>query len=210
MPKASSKRQEKRFTYGDYLTWPADERWEIIDGEAFCMSPAPDTIHQGISGDLFGILWQFFKGKDCKVFHAPMDVRLPTRKEADKKIETVVQPDLLIVCDESKIDDKGIRGAPDLVVEILSPSTASRDHIKKRAIYERHGVKEYWLIDPSSRMVFVYRRSTESGFAPAMILDGESLELDVPLFPGLTVRFDEVFPPKPKVVRESPAQYLVR
>lgn len=201
--------KKEGYTYGDYLTWSDDERWEIIDGEAFDMTPAPATLHQEISGNLFGLLWNFLHEKPCKVFHAPFDVRLPMGNEADENVKTVVQPDIVIICDEKKMDERGVRGAPDIAIEILSPSTASRDHILKRRLYERHGVKEYWVIDPTNRIMHVYRAraaGTFDGFEP---LDDQAV-LETPLLPGLSIRLAEVFPKlPPRIVRESPKTYQV-
>lgn len=197
------------YTYGDYLTWSDDERWEIIDGEAFDMTPAPTTLHQEISGNLLGLLWTFLREKPCKVFPAPFDVRLPKGNEADETVRTVIQPDIIIVCDEKKIDERGMRGAPDIAVEILSPSTASRDHILKRRLYERHGVKEYWLIDPTNRIMHVYRTNVAETFDEFETLDDQSA-LETTLLPGLSIRLTEVFPKlPPRVVRESPNKYQV-
>jgi Uma2 family endonuclease len=133
--------------YGDYLHW-ADNNYELIDGEAYFMAPAPNLEHQEVAGDVYFQLRSALAGKKCRAFIAPIDVRLPKKDEADESIDTVVQPDVLVVCDSHKLDRRGIRGAPDWILEVLSPSTASHDQIKKRELYERHGVREYWLIHP--------------------------------------------------------------
>ncbi|HOY67579.1 MAG TPA: Uma2 family endonuclease [Candidatus Ozemobacteraceae bacterium] len=207
MPRPDQAKNNTSYTYGDYLSWPDEKRSEIIDGEIYDMTPAPTTLHQVVSGNLFGLLWTFLHEKPCKVFHAPFDVRLPKGNEADESVKTVVQPDMVIVCDEKKMDERGMRGAPDIAVEILSPSTASRDHILKRRLYERHGVKEYWLIDPTNRIMHVYRTNaagTFDGFEP---LDDQAV-LETPILPGLSIRLKDVFPKlPPKVVRQSPKPY---
>ena len=120
----------------------------------------------------------------------------------------MVQPDILVVCDEKKLDDKGCRGAPDLVVEVLSPSTAPKDHITKKRLYEKHGVKEYWLISPIDRIVTLYRRESAAEFGPAQIfIDTDIIKIE--LFPGLEIDLAKVFPTlPPRVVRESPRKYL--
>lgn len=201
--------KKEGYTYGDYLTWSDDRRWEIIDGEAFDMTPAPPTLHQEISGNLSGLLWSFLHEKPCKVFHAPFDVRLPKGNEVDEDVKTVIQPDIVIVCDEKKVDERGTRGAPDIAVEILSPSTASRDHILKRRLYERHGVKEYWLIDPTNRIMHVYRANATGTFDGFETLDDQAA-LETTLLPGLSVRLAEVFPKlPPRIVREGPKKYQV-
>ena len=207
MPREKGK-PTKDFTYSDYLAWPEDQRWEVIDGAPFDMTPGPETAHQEVSSNLHGILWAFFEGKPCRVFSAPFDVRLPKRGETEDKASSVVQPDVMVVCDPAKIDVKGILGAPDFIIEVLSLSTASKDHIIKRALYERHGVKEYWLVHPLDRIVTVYRLVAKGRFGPAQILDGEGLKLEISHFPGLLVDFSRVFPPKPKVVREAPRGYF--
>jgi Uma2 family endonuclease len=144
-------------TYGDYLTWPGDVRYELIDGEAFCMAPAPTRSHQRLAGEIFRQLADALEGGPCEVNMAPFDVRLPDGDEADEAIATVVQPDLLVVCDPAKLDERGCRGAPDWIVEVLSPGSAGHDQIRKLALYERHGVREYWLAHPVDRVVTVYR-----------------------------------------------------
>ena len=149
-------RKEKHYTYADYLTWPDDARYELIDGEAFLMAPAPLIEHQEVAGDVYHQLRNQLDGKPCRPYIAPVDVRLPRNDEADAAIDTVVQPDVLVVCDPEKIDRRGVRGAPDWVLEVLSPSTAAHDQIAKRRTYERAGVREYWLVHPGDRTLTVY------------------------------------------------------
>jgi len=138
MPLAKKKSEEK-FTYENYITWPDDERWEIIDGEACNMSPAPTLRHQRIVGKFYSVLEINLKGKSCTPFMAPTDVVFSK--------SNVVQPDILVVCDKNKLTKANIQGAPDLVIEVLSPSTASRDRRDKRELYEKYGVKEYIVVD---------------------------------------------------------------
>jgi len=142
---------ERRFTYEDYCTWPDDERWELIDGIPFKMD-APSEYHQQISVNLIFAFRGYLTGKSCKAYHAPFDVRL----HIDGIKDTVVQPDILVICDKNILDRKGAKGAPDLVIEILSPSSATKDRIKKLAKYEYHGVKEFWIINPLKQKVTVY------------------------------------------------------
>ena len=153
------KKTDQKYTYGDYFTWPGDERWELIDGGVYDMSPACSRTHQDILGKLHLIFGNFFNDK---VYLAPFDVRLPKGNEADEGIDTVVQPDLSVICDTSKLDEKGCKGAPDLVVEIVSPGSAVHDMKVKRELYEQHGVKEYWIVLPLERIVEVYRQRVES------------------------------------------------
>ncbi|MCI5133225.1 MAG: Uma2 family endonuclease, partial [Candidatus Electrothrix sp. EH2] len=124
-------KHERHMTYADYLTFPLDEHWEILEGVPYAMSPAPSRIRQRVSGRLFRQLDAFLEQKDCEVYYAPFDVRLPAGEETEEEVTTVVQPDLVVVCDPDKLDEKGCLGAPDLVIEIISPSTASMDNIKK-------------------------------------------------------------------------------
>lgn len=151
------KRDSERHTYGDYLKWLEETRYELIDGVAYAMVPAPTRRHQEVLGELFRQLANALRGHPCRALIAPFDVRLPRGEEADETIDTVVQPDLSVVCDPQKLDERGCRGAPDWVVEMLSPATAGHDHILKRAVYERAGVREYWLVHPVDRIVTVYR-----------------------------------------------------
>ena len=142
----------QRYTYADYRSWSDGERWELIGGVPHAMSPSPTWWHQDICVNLLFQIAGFLKNKPCKVLVAPLDVRL----NADTKDDTVVQPDLFIVCDRSKLDEKGsCRGAPDMVVEVLSPSTARHDSLVKLRLYQNAGVREYWIVDPDNRTVMV-------------------------------------------------------
>lgn len=158
-----------RYTYADYRAWSDGERWELIDGTAYAMGPAPLRIHQKVLGNLYRHVGNALEGKPCEPYIAPFDVRLPKSSEADEETETVVQPDLVVICDQKKLDDKGCRGAPDWVVEVLSPRSASHDHIRKRALYERAGVREYWLVHPVDRMATIYRREARGFGAPEVV-----------------------------------------
>ena len=135
-----AQKTEKKFTYADYVAWPDDERWELIDGEAYNMSPAPTTRHQSIVYNISFIIKSNLLNKSCKPFVAPVDVVL--------SVHDVVQPDVFVVCDEKKITEANIQGAPDLIVEVLSPGTAIKDKREKKKLYEKYGVKEYIIIDP--------------------------------------------------------------
>lgn len=184
-----------RYNYGNYAAWPDEERWELIDGVAYDMTPAPSRVHQEVVVELARQIGNFLQGRHCSVYVAPFDVRLPNSDEADERVETVVQPDIAVICDESKLDDKGCRGAPDFIVEVLSPETAAKDMIQKRDSYERHGVREYWLVHPVDRLLWIYHleddvfgapevRTTERK-TPSSVLDG--LEIDWSLvFPNTT------------------------
>jgi len=183
---------DKKFTYADYLTWDDGKRWELIDGEPVDMSPAPSTRHQTISMSLGSVLHSFLRGHACRVFAAPYDVRLIEHPRAgDEETVTVVQPDLVVVCDPAKLDERGCKGAPDLVVEILSDSTAGRDLSEKRALYERHGVREYWVVNPWENTIAAHRLDSKGEFAPPRhYIHTEAIE--TPVLPGLVIRVGEV------------------
>lgn len=169
MPQLAAK--TGRFTYADYCRWPEDERWELIDGEAFAMCPAPTRLHQEFITECVAQIHPQLKGTDRRLYVAPFDVRLPKADEADERVDTLVQPDIAVFCDRTRLDDKGARGAPDWVIEILSPATAARDQIRKRALYERHGVREYWLIHPVDRLLTLYRLGEDGRYGAPELLE---------------------------------------
>ena len=147
----------KRYTYADYLTWMDDMRRELYDGFVKMMTPAPSRGHQKISVQLLRHLVLYLDRKKCEVYHAPSDVRLSKNKnKSDETIYTVLQPDLYVVCDLTKLDDRGCLGAPDLVIEITSPKTARRDLKDKYSIYEQHGVREYWIVNTSDENMMTF------------------------------------------------------
>ena len=189
-------RKEKRYTYADYLQWPDDTRYELIDGEAFLMSPAPLVEHQEIAGEVFRQLANQLDGKPCRPYIAPVDVRLPRADEADAAIDTVVQPDVLVVCDPGKVDRRGVRGAPDWLLEVLSPSTAAHDQIAKRRTYERAGVREYWLVHPGDRTLTVYVLDNGQYGRP----DIYELKDETPIgvLPGVSIAWDALVERLPK------------
>jgi len=148
---------DRRYTYADYRTWPEDERWELIHGEAWNMSAAPSLNHQRIIVRMSQWIATFLEGRPCEVIVAPLDVFFPAdAHQPEDEVDTVVQPDLVVVCDPGKLYTRGCRGAPDWVIEILSPYTSSKDMHQKRALYQEQGVREYWIIDPAGRYVHVY------------------------------------------------------
>ena len=147
--------KKERYTFADCLTWGEDERIEIVDGEAVMMAP-PTTAHQLISGEMFRQLANYLEGKKCRAIPAPFAVRL-FEKDGDspEDVDTMVEPDISIVCDSSKLDKHGCKGAPDIVVEILSPSTQRHDRLVKLGLYQRAGVREYWIVNPEDQTVQV-------------------------------------------------------
>ena len=149
-------RDREFHTYAEYANWPEDIRYELIDGIAYAMGPAPTRRHQEVAGEVFRQIADALEGAPCRPYIAPFDVRLPHTNEADDKTDTVVQPDISVICDKAKLDERGCRGAPDWIVEVLSPGTAGHDQVVKRALYERVGVREYWLVHPADKVVTIY------------------------------------------------------
>ena len=175
---------EQRYTYADYLKWDDGERWEIIYGRPYLMAPAPTLGHQGASGELHLQLGNFLKGKKCRVFYAPFDVRLFPK--CDDSDDTIVQPDIVVVCDRSKLGRRGCVGAPDMVIEILSPSNARHDILLKFHLYQKAGVREYWIVDPEMKIVsahilkdgeYVVTTYGNEDSAPVHVLEGLSIDL---------------------------------
>jgi Uma2 family endonuclease len=177
------------------LNWTIEERLELIKGKIFKMSPAPSLKHQLISSELHLLLGNYLKNKPCKLFAAPFDVRLYDKKKSvkkDKDIFTVVQPDLCIICDKSKLDERGCLGAPDLIIEILSPTNTHKEMREKFEIYEEAGVKEYWIVNYVERNVLIYKLNEEGkyiGLKPFV----EEDTITTSLFPNLEVNLEEVF-----------------
>ena len=192
------KRNEVPFTYRDYASWPADERWELIDGVAYDMCAAPSRRHQKISLVLSMYFSNYFKGKSCEVYPPPFDVVLPDKGTDDwRDSTTVVQPDLVVICDKSKLTDEGCLGAPDLVVEIISPYTSKKDIKEKFDLYEREGVREYWIVYPGDRAVQVYALTEEGYYDEGRIFDlsgrREQTAVTSILFPDLSVPLEDLF-----------------
>jgi len=181
----------QRFTYRDYRSWPEDERRELIEGVAWDMNPSPSTSHQQILMALFNIIYNFLREKSCQVFIAPLDVRFPEDNEPDGEIESVVQPDLFIVCDRTKMDDHGCKGAPDVIMEVLSPYTARKDMKEKLSLYEKVGVREYWLIQPNDKTVMVYMRGKNGKYGrPAIYTEEDEVKIGIL---ALRIDMEQVF-----------------
>jgi Uma2 family endonuclease len=160
------------------------------------MSPAPARAHQQWVLEIASQAHDQLRGEPCRVYVAPFDVRLPKAEETDERVDTVVQPDVAVICDPGKLDDAGCRGAPDWIVEVLSPRTAAKDQIRKRDLYERHGVQEYWLLHPTDRVLTVYRLVDRAYGKPAVQeLRGETR---VAVLEGLVIRWPE---PEPGLLR---------
>lgn len=178
----------KTYTYADYFKWKFEERVELIRGRIFKMSPAPSRIHQKLSGHIFNKLSNFLEGKKCEVYAAPFDVRIPRKSKDDKDIITVLQPDICVICDSSKLDARGCLGAPDIVVEILSPGNNTKELKNKYEVYEEAGVKEYWVVSPQDENFVVYtlknggyvasRQMVAGDVVTSSVLDGFALNLE--------------------------------
>lgn len=177
------------YSYLDYLRWQFKERVELIRGKVRQMSPAPNTNHQMILSNLGVSLANHFRNSPCRVFFAPFDVRLPIAKPG--KDHTVVQPDICVICDVSKLDKQGARDAPDLVVEILSPGNSDHEMHTKFELYEESGVSEYWIVDPEKKVVLVYclQEGKYNGLRPFV----ENDTIECRLFPDLNIRVNHLF-----------------
>lgn len=183
----------KTYTYADYLSWQIKERVELLWGKVMKMTPSPSLNHQKVSSALHREIAVFLKEKPCQVFHAPFDVRLITLSENKEEKISVVQPDIVIVCDSNKLDEKGCNGTPDLIIEILSPSSATKDLKHKFKLYEEAGISEYWIVDPHDGMVQVFvmgknnKYKVNKPYAPEDLIISSSVK-------GLAVDLRDIFP----------------
>ena len=183
--------QEKRYTFADVLNWDEDVRVELINGIPYMMSP-PTRAHQEISGELYGQLYTFLRGKPCRVYAAPFGVRLFSEgSDAPEDEETVLEPDLSVICDRDKLDQYGCKGAPDLIIEILSPSTQHRDRFEKLELYRRAGVREYWIVDPEKK--FVQTMVLEDGRYPVGQVYTAADQVPVSVLEGCVIDLAPVF-----------------
>ena len=181
------------YTYADFLQWRFKERIELFKGRIFKMSPSPNTKHQIVAGNLFAQVKNFLKKQKCKVFIAPFDVRLPVKNEKrDTEINTVVQPDICVVCDESKIDERGCCGAPDLVVEILSPGNSKKEVRLKFELYQEASVKEYWIINPVEENLVVYIMNASGEYEGGKMYAGGDLIKSFAI-KGFEIEVNEIF-----------------
>jgi len=179
------------YTYADYLKWKFEERLELFRGKIFKMSPAPNRYHQEISGNLYFNLAKILKKGSYNLYAAPFDVRLQKLKANDEKVTTVVQPDLCIICDENKLDDKGCNGSPDLIVEILSPGNSKKEMGIKFDLHEENEVKEYWIVDPSEKTVLMYVLKEYKFIGLKPFIEDDNIKST--LFPDLNFPLAEVF-----------------
>ena len=182
---------QKTYTYADYLKWQFKERVELIKGKIYKMSPAPGRLHQKTSNILASEITWFLKGKSCELYTAPFDVRFPIGKEMNKTF-TVVQPDICIICDKSKLDEKGCLGAPDMIIEILSPKSAKKDIKDKFQLYEENGVREYWIISPENKVVDVFVLKEDKKYhLIGKFADDDKVKVNI--FDGLEINLADIF-----------------
>jgi Uma2 family endonuclease len=186
---------KQKYTYADYLLWTFDETVELIKGRIFPMA-APLSNHQIVTGNVYEIFKKLLKNKACRTFIAPFDVRLPkplSQRKSDSDIETVVQPDVCIICDLKKIDRRGCLGAPDLIVEVLSKSTTTKDIKDKFEVYEESGVREYWIVGVEDRIVHVWRLDESGKYVPDQrpYVTGDTVRANI--FDNFTMEVAEIF-----------------
>jgi len=183
----------KTYTYADYLTWQFNERLELIKGWIYKMSPAPRRLHQEVEGNIYLEVGSYFKKTKCKTYQSPFDVRLIKNKgQSDKKITTVVQPDICVICDLNKLDDRGCVGAPDLIIEVLSPSTMKKDYYEKFNLYQENGVREYWLVNPEGRSLQIFYLENDE-YQEYETLEEKDEIITSKIFPELNFPMTSVF-----------------
>ncbi len=187
----------KKYSYADYLTWQFDEMVEIIKGKVFKMSPAPNRLHQEVSSNLHVLIGSYLLKKPCKAFHAPFDVRLPlpSNMQEPDKVDTIVQPDICVICDTSKLDQQGCNGAPDWIIEILSKSTSARDLNEKFDLYQNAGVSEYWIVHPHEATILIYRLDKSGKYQSTQqkpYVKGDMIPSSI--FSDLQLDANEIFP----------------
>ena len=184
---------EKIYTYEDYSKLSGDKRYEVINGVIY-LTTAPNDEHQEISGNLYGMFWNYLRGRKCVVRDAPYNVRLPKEGETRTTAKTTVEPDIAVICDRKKLDSKGCFGAPDLIVEILSPSTWKRDKTEKFNLYQEHGVLEYWIVDAANQTIERFTLDKDAGkYKQAEYFDRSDV-ITPTMFPDLAIKLEEVFP----------------
>lgn len=181
----------KTYSYADYLKWTFEDRLELIKGKIFKMTPAPNLYHQDISAVISGELYSYLRGKPCKVYSAPFDVRLPRTGNVNDKIYTVVQPDICVICDKSKLDKRGCAGAPDIIVEILSPGNNQKELRNKYEVYEESGVLEYWIISPQDKTFLKYIL-TGGQYQPSKLMTIGDV-ITTPILPGFELDLEIAF-----------------
>jgi len=182
--------KNKKYTYADYLTWSEEERWEIINGVPY-LQAAPTWQHQAVLLDLARQFANYLQDKSCRVFTAPFDLRIPEANEKDEETINVVQPDIIIICDNSRLKKTGYYGVPELIIEVVSPSTGQKDKIEKFNLYEKAGVKEYWIVEPDEKVVMVF--TLEEGRYGRPQMYSEEDKVKVSIFDDLVIDLKPVF-----------------
>ncbi|KUO77861.1 MAG: hypothetical protein APF81_11360 [Desulfosporosinus sp. BRH_c37] len=185
-------KEDKKYTYADYLKFPSDERWEIINGIPY-MQSAPTWQHQAVSIQLASQFNDYFKGKPCRVFAAPFGLCIPELDESDEEISNIIsQPDIVVVCEEGKLRKTGYFGVPSLIVEITSPSTARNDKLYKFNKFEKAGVKEYWIVEPDIKLVSVFTLQDNNRYGrPELYTETDNVEVSI--FPDLVIELSTAF-----------------
>ena len=182
--------KNKKYTYADYLTWSEEERWEIINGVPY-LQVAPTWQHQAVLLELARQFANYLQDKSCRVFTAPFDLRIPEANEKDEETINVVQPDIIIICDNSRLKKTGYYGVPELIIEVVSPSTGQKDKIEKFNLYEKAGVKEYWIVEPDEKVVMVF--TLEEGRYGRPQMYSEEDKVKVSIFDNLVIELKPVF-----------------
>lgn len=186
------KNLDRKFTYTDYLSWPEEEHWELINGIPYNMTPAPSTQHQKIVTTLIALFYNALKDSPCQVFGAPFDVRLPEQDKNSEDIFTVVQPDVAIICDRNKLDSRGCLGGPDLIIEVTSPSTLRKDIKEKFYLYEKAGVNQYWMIYPEQKTVVTFGLDKEGKYGrPNIYCETDIIQIET--FKSINIDLSEIF-----------------
>ena len=179
------------YSYASYLKWKFEERVELIKGKIFPMG-APSVNHQRLLGFIHWEIYSFLRFQSCEVFTAPFDVRFPDKSTSNSKVFTVLQPDVCVVCDDSKLDKRGCIGAPDIVVEILSPGNGKIELEYKYGIYEKYGVREYWVVQPNEKSILKYVLNSDGRFVAEVPYYGRT-EFASDIIPGFRMKIDECF-----------------
>lgn len=199
----------KRYTYSDYLSWQLKERVELIRGYLHRMAAAPARDHQEISGKIFRAFSIFLDHNDCKVYYAPFEVRFYDLEDPTRAITNVVEPDISVICDIDKLDDRGCLGAPDLIVEILSPSTSEKDLTDKYDLYESYGVREYWVVSPTEKTLLIYTLDASCHYQPSrLFVRGDVVKSSV--LEGFSLDLSEVFDPFDWAAHDAEEKYYNR
>lgn len=200
---------EKRYTYKDYISWNLQEQVELIQGYLFRMSPAPSSEHQEIGLNIGSAMHSFLKNKNCKVFMAPYDVRFYNPDDPDMIITNVVQPDICAICDLHKIDHRGCLGSPDMIVEILSPSTSEKDLNHKYELYRSYGVREYWVVFPTEKSMLIYKLDKSGEYVSSRLFTRSDI-VDSSVLDGFSLDLSEVFEPFDREAYEAEEKYYRR